>query len=252
MDILKFPSLESGFIALSNVFNNKSSCVINGRCRIWYSGRAESFLDFGERLVVIKKDGTIIVHRDEGSTPINWMPASTFHTVSVSSDKLVLISVLQKDGQQLKMEFDKLNFINSFVLEDAASFVSAGSEKEMAMMIYNNPSIINANFKPLSLEEHTKYGFIDVFGYDKDNILTVIECKRYSAGLDAVTQLRRYVEKIKKSRGLGKVNGIIAAPKITTNALKMLQDYRFSFVKVDPPKYFEDVKKKQTTLNHFK
>jgi RecB family endonuclease NucS len=251
MDLLKSPSLESGFIALSNSFNNKLSCIVNGRCRIWYSGRAESFLDSGERLVIIKKDGTILVHRGEGSTPVNWMPATTFHAVSVSNDKLVLTSVLQKDGQQLKMEFDKLNFISSFALDDSADFVSAGSEKEMARMVYNNPGLIGSGFKPLSLEEHTRYGFIDIFGYDKENVLTVVECKRYSAGLDAVTQLRRYVERVKKSKGLAKVNGIIAAPKITPNALVMLQDYGFSFVKVEPPKYFEDVKKKQKKLDHF-
>jgi hypothetical protein len=104
---------------------------------------------------------------------------------------------------------------------------------------------------PVSQEEQTAYGFIDVLGTDKDGTLTVVECKRYVADLSAVTQLRRYVEKLCASKGISKVRGILAAPKITQNAEQMLKDWGYSFVSVKPPKYLEEFDKKQQRLDAF-
>ncbi|MBW2972382.1 DUF91 domain-containing protein, partial [Candidatus Woesearchaeota archaeon] len=126
-----------------------------------------------------------------------------------------------------------------------------GTERDMSEMIYNNPALIAPDFKPVSMEEQTQYGFIDVFGYDKDNNLVIVECKRYCADLSAVTQLRRYVEKMKKAKGTENVLGVVAAPKITANALTMAEDWGYRFVAVDPPKYKERYNKDQKTLEGF-
>lgn len=251
MEVLKFPSLDSCNDVLSGAINSRGCCIIGGNCRVWYTGRAESFLEFGERVFFLKSDGTILIHQKDGNTPVNWMPAGSVSQCFIRDFRLVILSTLPKDGQRLKVEFDRVNFLDSFSLEDGVSLVSAGSEKDMAMMLFNNPELVEPGFKPISLEEQTLFGFIDVFGYDKDNFLVVVECKRYSAGLDAVTQLRRYVEKVKSMKGIDNVRGVIAAPKITSNALKMLESWGFSFIRVDPPKYFEDIKKNQTTLKNF-
>jgi RecB family endonuclease NucS len=69
--------------------------------------------------------------------------------------------------------------------------------------------------------------------------------------LSAVTQLRRYVEKIKKSKGLQDVRGILACPSITPNARKMLEDWKFSYVHVHPPKYLEKHAKNQMKLGEY-
>ena len=67
----------------------------------------------------------------------------------------------------------------------------------------------------------------------------------------AVTQLRRYVERLKKTKGIEQVRGIIAAPKITANAQKMLEDWGFSFVTIHPPNYLERYDRDQTKLDGF-
>ena len=121
----------------------------------------------------------------------------------------------------------------------------------MSNMLYANPELIEDGFKPVSREEQTKYGFIDVFGTDKNGVLTIVECKRYCADLSAVTQLRRYVEKMMVSKGITKVRGILAAPKITENAEKMLEDWGFSFKSIKPPKYLEEFDKRQAKLDKF-
>ena len=153
--------------------------------------------------------------------------------------------------EHLTATISRFHFFNSHALDDAETIRIAGTEEDMSDMLYDNPEMIEPGFRPASREEQTAYGFIDVFGTDKDGTLTVVECKRYCADLSAVTQLRRYVEKVMVSKGITKVRGIIAAPKITDNARKMLEDWGFSFIAVKPPNYLEEHTKKQATLEGF-
>ena len=251
MEQIKYPDLEQSLQIIDKGIKKKEACLIGAKCKIRYSGRAESFLEQGERIIFIKPDTTILIHQSSGSQPVNWMPNNTSHKVEILNNNLILTSTRISPAEKLIVEMSKINFITTTELDDTEELECKGTEKDMAEMIYNNPSLISKDFKPLSMEEHTKYGFIDLFGHDKNGILTVIECKRYNADLGAVTQLRRYVEKIKKSKGLEKVNGIIAAPKISANAKKMLEDWGFTFAKIEPPKYFEEKKKQQTKLHNF-
>ena len=237
-------------ILLNDALARNETIVFSCKCRIRYSGRAESFLDWGDRIIMIKNDNTLLVHQPTGNTPINYMKTGSSYTLRCEHDQLILKSQNITQKETMEITISKMHFFNSHKLEDGQVIRVSGTEEDMSNMIYNNPEMIEEGFKPVSQEEQTKYGFIDVFGHDK-GILTIIECKRYNADLGAVTQLRRYVEKMKKDKGLEKVNGIIAAPKISANALKMLQDWGFEYRKIDPPKYFEEKKKKQASLKSF-
>ena len=127
----------------------------------------------------------------------------------------------------------------------------ARSEAEMNDMNKDYPYWISKDCKTLSREEHTKCGFIDVFGHDNKGTLIVIECKRYTAGLDAVQQLRRYVEKIKELKGINTVSGIIASPKIAPNAEEMLKKWGFTWKLVNPPMRLLRHNKNQKALDAF-
>ncbi len=221
------------------------------QCEIRYSGRAEAHLPTGDRIIMIKSDNTILVHQPEGSAPINYMKEGSKIEVERKEHHAVIKSQNQKYKDHLEID---IYIVHSFIsqrLEDGQKIHLEGSEKDMSDMIYDNPELISKDFKPLSREEHTKYGFIDVFGYNKKNELVVVECKRYSAGLDAITQLRRYVEKIKSLKGLKVVHGIVAAPEITPNALKMANDWGYRFAEVHPPKRLEKYNKSQKGLHEF-
>jgi RecB family endonuclease NucS len=179
------------------------------------------------------------------------MKPATAVRPAMEDNRLVIHSHNTMLRDYMDVIIDKVYFFNSHKLEDGASIVVSGTEADMAEMLYKNPDLVEKGFKPVSMEEQTKYGFIDVFGYDKENILTVVECKRQIADLKAVDQLRRYVEKVRASKGIDRVRGILAAPNISLNGLKMLQDFGFSFVSVKPPRYLERHGKSQTSLNHF-
>ncbi|MFH1174058.1 MAG: endonuclease NucS [archaeon] len=230
---------------------NDATLVLWVRCEIMYSGRAESHLASGDRLIIIKSDKTILVHQPKGSSPINYMKAGCEHTLEPVEGTDAFILHSRQGKEYLDVFIEQVYDLSTKKLEDHATLQLVGSERDMSDMLYHNPELIEKGFTPLSREEHTKYGFIDVFGYDKKGILVVVECKRYMGDLAAVTQLRRYVEKIKASKGLATVRGILACPAITPNAKKMLEDWKFSYVHVHPPKYLEKHRKSQMKLGEY-
>lgn len=236
---------------MTDALNRNETIVLGCRCSIRYSGRAESVLGSGDRVILIKSDKAILVHQPMGNAPINYMKPETSHSIVVEGNHLLLKSsnVLLKES--LSVTIERVHFYNSHKLEDGQTIVVAGTEEDMSNMLYEHPEMIEDGFVPFSREEQTAYGFIDVFGTDKHGVLTIVECKRYCADLSSVTQLRRYVEKVMVSKGIAKVRGILAAPKITENAQAMLEDWGFEFKSIKPPKYLEEFDKKQRTLEGF-
>jgi endonuclease len=234
--------------ALNDAFQNNKPVILVCTCSVHYSGRAESYLSEGDRIIFVKADGTLLIHQPKGSNPVNYMKNATIH-INHHDGNHVLTS--QADKEFLDIIITKLHSASIHELEDNAAIELIGSERDMSDRIYNNPSLIEPGFKPLSREEHTRYGFIDVFGNDKNNILVVIECKRYTADLKAVDQLQRYVRKIKQLKGLKHVRGIIASPKISPNALQMLKDHKFEYRSISPPNFFERDGKSQKRLGDY-
>ncbi|PIU30391.1 endonuclease NucS [Candidatus Woesearchaeota archaeon CG07_land_8_20_14_0_80_44_23] len=244
-----------GFHEFISEFNDAlsrcESMAIFARCEIVYSGRAESQLLSGDRMLLIKSDKSMLIHQPTGSAPVNWMKEDSDYALDIEGDSLMLRVRNLPLKEYLDIKIEEIYSFSRQKLEDGQKIIITGSERDMSDMILENPELIEKGFKPLSREEHTKYGFIDVFGYDANNVLVVIEAKRYSADFKAVSQLRRYVEKVRKSKGLEKVRGILAAPQISANAEKMLHDFGFEYRKISPPKYMERFHKKQSNLNFF-
>jgi RecB family endonuclease NucS len=236
---------------IADALKRNETIVFGCSCTIRYSGRAESFLGEGDRIIVIKSDNTLLVHQPMGTAPINYMKPGTGYQARIDDNRLVLkaSNILEKENMEITIF--RVHFFSAHKLADGQVISVAGTEEDMSNMLYENPELVEKGFRPVSQEEQTKYGFIDVLGTDKDGTLTVVECKRYCADLAAVTQLRRYVEKLMASKGITKVRGILAAPKITLNAEQMLKDWGFSFVSVKPPKYLEEFDKKQQKLDVF-
>ncbi len=224
-------------------------------CSIIYSGRAESVLDVGDRLVMIKQDRSVIIHQPEGGMPINYLKAPADVSFDLRKDQTDgsphLVMHARSSHDEITVDILRVYDMFSRRLIDGQSQELSGDEAEMSDHIRENPVLIRSDFKPVSREEHTKYGFIDVFGHLGDGTLAIVECKRYTAGLSAVTQLRRYVEKMKSLRGIERVAGFLAAPAITENALAMLSDWGFEFSRVDPPKRHMRLQRSQKKIDAF-
>src|SRR3989338_8907257 len=233
---------------LQNALKKNEVVVIGCTCSVLYSGRAESFLPFGERLIILKADHTLLVHQPTGNVPVNYMKPGSSHSITFDEGKYFLRSRNLEHKEYMDIEIQGVHFFENKYLEDGQKIALSGTEKDMAQMLFEQPEMLEMGFKPLSMEEQTQFGFIDLFGYDKNNNMVVVECKRYTADFKAVEQLKRYVEKVKSSKGLNLVRGILAAPSITSNAEMLLRKEGFTFVTVKPPKYLERFDAKQKTL----
>lgn len=238
---------------IKNAIEKKELIVIAAECEVWYHGKIESYLPEGDRIIIIKQDRVLLVHQPDGVNPINYMKENTEHSIIKNDEGVFLKSrnIFLKD--YLEIKFHRIHFVSDHSLMDSSDIIVSGSEKDMSDMIYENPLLIEEGFKPFSREEHTKFGFIDVFGTDKNGKIVVIECKRDFADFKAVSQLHRYIHKIMKSKGVNEdaIRGIIAAPRISENALVMLKEQGYEFKSVSPPKYLEKYDKKQRRLGEY-
>ena len=233
---------------LNNALASSETITLACRCEVRYSGRAESFLPEGDRVIVIKGDRTLLVHQPEGSNPVNYMKCQSAHEAGFKEGSIVLRSRNLSQKEYLDILIRKVHHMNSARLEDGQKIQLNGTERDMAEMIMCSPDIIEDNLRPVNQEEQTRYGFVDVLAHDTNGNLVVIECKRYKGSLADVTQLRRYVEKIKESKGIDKIRGMLASNGITPNARKMLEDWGFEYSEVEPPKYRERFNSRQRNL----
>lgn len=225
----------------------RGACIVCN-CGVEYKGRAVSRLKPGDRFIIIKPDRTTLVHQPSGRNPVNWMPPNS--SIKVEDGGVLLVENVNP-REFMRVMVNQVHVVIVVKMVDTVSLEQVGSEADMARMIYDNPNLLEKGFKPASLEEQTRYGFIDVFGKDSVNNLVVVECKRYKAGLDAVQQLRRYVERVKKNTGNNNVRGILAAPSISSNAVKMLSDWGFQYKQVHPPMHLIPDREVQKGLSEY-
>jgi len=240
--------VETHISLLQDALKHNETVVFTANCRVEYSGRAKTHLPLGDRIIIIKPDNTLLIHQPQGATPVNWMKES-----HITVEKVDDLYVLQCRGQKefLDIYLHRIHFMNTANLSDGQKLQLTGHERDMADMIAADPGVIEEGLRFAGQEEQTTYGFIDVLCYDKAGNLVVVECKRYKGGLDAVTQLRRYVERIRELKGITKVRGILACPSITGNAKKMLENWGFEHAAIEPPKYLERFRKDQRRLGEF-
>ncbi|MEM4247239.1 MAG: endonuclease NucS, partial [Candidatus Woesearchaeota archaeon] len=84
---------------LADALKRNETIVFGCNCTIRYSGRAESFLNEGDRVIMIKSDNALLVHQPTGNAPINYMKPGTGYTVRTDGNKLVLkaTNILEKE-----------------------------------------------------------------------------------------------------------------------------------------------------------
>ncbi len=229
-------------------------CV--GGCVVRYKGRAASKLSEGDRLLVVKHDGTFLVHQGSGMKAINYQGPGAAVTVGEEGGELVVKAErLKPMHEAIEVRFRRVDYCGSFVMHDDHKLQLFGSERELSSLLIQDLHLIEPGLTPLKGESDVKRGSIDILAEDAAGSLVAIELKRRSAGLDAVTQLKRYVDQLQKRRGK-RVRGIICAPEITPNALNMLSSEGFEFFKLDyeisnPSAKIRGLQKKQKILDEF-
>jgi len=214
------------FIDDNYVFKpDKTVLIIIGNCMIDYQGRAKSLLDWGERILILKQDGTVLVHRPIMREPVNWQPSDTKTKFKIEKDKLMVNSFHKNPNEKMKIIFKKVKSIQSVSLIDKGKLLISGMEIDVVNDIVKNPKMIEEGLRICKREKQVKSGLIDLFGYDKENIPVVIEVKRSQATISSVHQLRMYVNDLKKDIDDVKIRGILCAPHIPVMIKNLLKDY---------------------------
>jgi len=245
MAVLIEPTIsEAENIAKEALFQSKTLLIV-GNCWVHYAGRAKSKLEPGERILIIKEDGSLLVHRAVGYEPVNWQPPGCIFHIQTKDKVLEVHAVRKKPSESVKVFFDRIIMASAFNLVDAGEFSLYVSEEDMHRAILLKPSLLEEGFKPISYEKKVKPGFVDVYGVDKDGKLVVVEVKRKTAGKDAALQLARYIEAI-KNKADREVRGILAAPNIAKDAKRLLTSLGLEFKAVNPKKCAEILKKTET------
>jgi len=227
------PSPEETKLLVDSAVSSEAILTIFARCRVHYDGRAKSELGPGDRIIIVKPDGSFLIHQKEKREPVNWQPPGSVVRLELR-EKPLLISVRRKPRETLEVELDEVYLIIVFHAEDYEELALTGSEAEMAELIFENPELIEPGFRPLYREKPIKHGIVDVLGLDRDGNIVVLELKRRRADLHAVSQLKRYVETLREEHE--NVRGILVAPSLTSGAKRLLEKEGLEFRKLEPPK----------------
>jgi len=245
LTVLVSPDVAEAEEAVRTAFSQRKTLVVIGNCWVHYRGRARSKLEPGERILIIKEDGSLLVHRSVGYEPVNWQPPGCIFHVQAKEDILEVRAVRRKPAESVKVFFDKIHLVSALSLVDAGEFSLYASEEDMQKAILLEPSLVEEAFKPISYEKRVEPGFVDVCGIDKEGNFVVVEIKRKTAGKEAALQLAKYIDAIK-----GKVNrevrGILVAPNVARGVQRLLVTLGLDFKALDPKKCAEILKRSET------
>jgi RecB family endonuclease NucS len=260
MSVLTYvkPSIEETALHLKKALANHRTIVIIGDCRVKYEGRAASTLENGGRLVIIKVDGSVLVHRPTGYEPVNWMPGRINSARALQKqvgcifqvkkhEKELEIRVARLQPQEiLNVYFTKILHLTVSNLIDVGEFSLYVTEADMKQAILAEPNLIEKAFRPLTAEKEVgESGFIDVFGEDATGAFLIVEIKRVPAGKDAVLQLDRYVTALREKVNRP-VRGVIAAPALRKEVQTLLAHRNLEFKCLPLKKCYEVLKWRKT------
>jgi hypothetical protein len=229
--------------SLDGALRARKLVLLIGECKVDYDGRASSTLEWGERLTIIKQDGSVLVHRPTGYEPINWQPPKCLVRVTLlDNGGLMLIASRSQPRETVSIEYRSIEFTITTDLKDTAQFFLHVTEEQMKQAILASPELVEKGLKPLEAEKNLgEAGFTDIYAEDKSGRIVVVEIKRSPASKDAVLQLHRYLETL-RGRVDKPLRGIIAAPELRKSAQSTLENSKFEFVQLSPERCFAVLK----------
>jgi RecB family endonuclease NucS len=241
------PAIESAVSFIREAFLKRRTVLIVGNCWVEYRGRASSKLEAGERILILKEDGSLMVHRSVGYEPVNWQPPGClFHVGTSGAGKVLQVrAVRRKPVESVRISFDNVFLVSVLNLVDTGVFELYATEGDMQKAILMQPSLVEEGFKPISYEKRVEPGFVDVYGVDKQGHFVVVEIKRKIASQKAALQLAKYVKAV-RSLVNREVRGILVAPDLAKGVQHLLSSLGLDFKSVDPKKCAEVLSKPET------
>ena len=205
--------------------------LIVARCEVRYSGRLTAVLPEALRLLMIKADGSFMVHADSGGyKPLNWMTAPT--VIEEEPDRIVVRKHAGATEDRLVIDIAEVVSDVTHDMGEAAALEKDGVERDLQEALAGAPQFCGEGFRLVRREWPTDIGPVDLMCRDGDDEWIAVEIKRVGT-IDAVEQLSRYLERIRLDPAMAACRGVLAAQSIKPQARVLAAARGLDCVEVD-------------------
>jgi endonuclease len=208
--------------------------LIVARCEVSYTGRLTAFLPESTRLVMVKADGSVLVHADAGGyKPLNWMtPPTVIEEEGEPLERMLVRKRAGKSEDQLEIRILELLSDVSHEMGEAAALEKDGVERDLQEALAADPRRLGEELRLVRREWATDVGPVDLMCRDEDGGWVAVEIKRIGT-IEAVEQLSRYLECIRVDPAKAACRGILAAQKLKPQAAVLATARGIACVEVD-------------------
>ena len=205
--------------------------LVVARCSVDYAGRLSSHLPLGTRLLVLKGDGSVLVHADTLSyKPLNWMSPPCVTTVVEPDDDLREAGVIEiwrvaqaKTADILVISIHEILHDSTHELGVDPGLQKDGVEADLQKLLAEQIELLGDGHRLVRREYMTAIGPVDILATDSNGASVAVEIKR-RGDIDGVEQLTRYLELMNRDPLLQPVRGVFAAQEIKPQARTLAED----------------------------
>ncbi len=214
--------------------------LVIARCSADYTGRLSAHLPLATRLLLVKADGSVLLHSDGGSyKPLNWMsPPCSLHVSEPDEDAVergaTQVWTVQhaKSDDRLVIELHTIEHDSAHELGVDPGLVKDGVEAHLQAMLAEQIHILGPGHTLVRREYPTPIGPVDILAKDPAGATVAIEIKR-RGDIDGVEQLTRYLDLLGRDPLLAPVRGVFAAQEIKPQARVLAKDRGIECVVLD-------------------
>jgi RecB family endonuclease NucS len=210
--------------------------LVVARCQVDYAGRLTAHLPMATRVLMVKADGSVLIHSDGGSyKPLNWMSPPCRVAEGVDDEGRVEWTVTGKNADTLRILIEEIQHDSSHDLGLDPGLQKDGVEKHLQELLAEHPATLAEGLTLVRREYPTAIGPVDLMCRDAAGVSVAVEIKRRGE-IDGVEQLTRYLELLNREPLLtskGPVRGIFAAQVIKPQARVLATDRGIDCAVVD-------------------
>jgi endonuclease len=208
--------------------------LIVARCSAIYSGRLDTVLPEALRLIMVKADGSVLLHADSGGyKPLNWMTPPT--VIEESAGMMVVRKRAGASEDRLEITLTEVLSDSSHEMgspDEDAALAKDGVEAHLQELLAEQPHWCGEGLRLERREWPTDIGPVDLMCREGEDGWVAVEIKRI-AGIEAVEQLTRYLDRIRLDSAFTGCRGVLAAQVIKPQARVLAQARGIDCVEVD-------------------
>ena len=199
--------------------------LVVARCTVDYAGRLDAHLPEAVRVLMVKADGSVLVHADGGSyKPLNWMSPPCSLSVSDAGDEAEQVWIVaNRAGETLTIRLIEVHHDSRHDLGLDPGLVKDGVEAHLQQLLAEHVETLGPGWSLVRREFPTAIGPVDLMCRDHTGAAVAVEIKRRGE-IDGVEQLTRYLELLNRDPLLAPVTGVFAAQEIKPQARTLAED----------------------------